>query len=86
MKLDSVEKKIVDSVQRGEWRSIPGLKEARKRHARYAARLASRIQLTAIRGPWAEVGLRRHQGQGGLWTPTATGRYRGYARLQAGAA
>jgi predicted DNA binding CopG/RHH family protein len=37
MKLDPKEKEIVDSVERGEWRSIPGLKEERKRYGRYAA-------------------------------------------------
>lgn len=37
MKLDQQEKEIVDSVERGEWRSIGGLKGERKRYARYAA-------------------------------------------------
>ncbi len=37
MKLDPKEKGIVDSVEQGEWRSIRGLKEERKRYGRYAA-------------------------------------------------
>lgn len=37
MKLDPQEKEIVASVDRGEWRSIRGLKDERKRYARYAA-------------------------------------------------
>ena len=37
MKLDPKEKEILDSVGRGEWRSIRGLKGERKRYGRYAA-------------------------------------------------
>ena len=37
MKLDPKEKELVDSVERGEWRSTGNLKDARKRYARYAA-------------------------------------------------
>ena len=37
MKLDPQEKAIVDSVERGQWRSVRGLPEERKRYARYAA-------------------------------------------------
>ena len=37
MKLDPKEKEIFDSVERGEWRSVRGLKDERKRYARYAA-------------------------------------------------
>jgi len=37
MKLDPEEKAIAGSVERGEWRSIPGLKGARRRYGRYAA-------------------------------------------------
>lgn len=37
MKLDRKEKEIADSVERGEWRSIPELKEERKRYGSYAA-------------------------------------------------
>ncbi|MBK5295194.1 MAG: antitoxin [Acidobacteriia bacterium] len=37
MKLDRKEKEIADSVERGEWRSIPELKEERKRYDGYAA-------------------------------------------------
>ena len=36
MKLDANEKEIVESVERGEWRSIKGAKRARSRYARYA--------------------------------------------------
>ena len=36
-KLDSKEKELLDSVQRGEWRSVRGLKGERKRMGRYAA-------------------------------------------------
>ena len=37
MKLDPKQKDIADSVERGEWRSIRGLKAERKRYSRYAA-------------------------------------------------
>lgn len=37
MKLDRERQAIAGSVERGEWRSIPGLKGARKRYARCAA-------------------------------------------------
>jgi predicted DNA binding CopG/RHH family protein len=37
MKIDPKEKAIADSVDRGEWRSLPGLKEERRRYGRYAA-------------------------------------------------
>ncbi len=37
VKLDAKEKELLDSVDRGEWRSIRGLKGERKRYGRYAA-------------------------------------------------
>jgi predicted DNA binding CopG/RHH family protein len=36
MKLDANEKGIVESVERGEWRSVKGAKRERSRYARYA--------------------------------------------------
>lgn len=36
MKLDGWEKRIRESVQRGEWRSAPNVKRERSRYARYA--------------------------------------------------
>ena len=36
MKLDADEKEIVESVERGEWRSVKGVKRERNRYARYA--------------------------------------------------
>lgn len=36
MKLDANEKRILKSVERGEWHSIRGAKEDRGRYARYA--------------------------------------------------
>ena len=36
MKLESDEKQILESVERGEWRSVGGLKRERSRYARYA--------------------------------------------------
>ena len=36
-KLDSKERGLLDSVERGEWRSVRGLKGERKRFGRYAA-------------------------------------------------
>ena len=36
-KLDSKERELLDSVERGEWRSVRGLKGERKRFGRYAA-------------------------------------------------
>ncbi len=37
MKLDSNEREILESVERGEWKSVQGLKRERKRYAGYAA-------------------------------------------------
>jgi len=36
MKLDADEKDILDSVERGEWRSVGGPKRAQSRYIRYA--------------------------------------------------
>ena len=36
MKRDTDEKDILESVERGEWRSVKGGKRARNRYARYA--------------------------------------------------
>ena len=36
MKLDKEEKEIAESVERGQWRSVPGLKREGSRYARYA--------------------------------------------------
>lgn len=36
MKLDENEKEILESVERGEWRSVNGVKRQRSRYARYA--------------------------------------------------
>ena len=49
MKLDPKEKNIVDSVERGEWRSIPGLKGERKRYSGYAAATFRKDQRVNIR-------------------------------------
>lgn len=49
MKLDTKEKQIVDSVERGEWRSIPALKRERKRYGRYAAATSRKDQRVNIR-------------------------------------
>jgi predicted DNA binding CopG/RHH family protein len=37
MKLDPRETELLHSVERGEWRSVRGLKSAKKRYSRYAA-------------------------------------------------
>jgi predicted DNA binding CopG/RHH family protein len=36
MKLDPSEKDILDSVEKGEWRSVRGLNQERKRYGAYA--------------------------------------------------
>lgn len=36
MKADADEKQILDSFERGEWRSVEGAKRERSRYARYA--------------------------------------------------
>ena len=36
MKLDGAEKAILESVERGEWRSVKGVKRDRGRYIRYA--------------------------------------------------
>jgi len=37
MKLDASEKHILASVEKGEWRAVPGLNQQRKRYRGYAA-------------------------------------------------
>jgi predicted DNA binding CopG/RHH family protein len=37
MKLDPGEKELLDSVEKGEWRSVRGLQQERKRYKGYAA-------------------------------------------------
>ena len=37
MKLDAGEKEILDSVEKGAWRPVRGLKEEKKRYMSYAA-------------------------------------------------
>jgi len=49
MKLDPKEKEIVHSVERGEWRSIPGWKGERKRYGRNAAATFRKDQRVKIR-------------------------------------
>ena len=49
MKLDRQEKEIVDSLKRGEWRSIRRLQEERKRYARYAAATSRKDRRVNIR-------------------------------------
>lgn len=49
MKLDPKEKEIVHSVERGEWRSIPGWKGERKRYGRYATATFRKDQRVNIR-------------------------------------
>jgi predicted DNA binding CopG/RHH family protein len=36
MKLDATEKDLIESLERGEWRSAPGSKRVRERYARHA--------------------------------------------------
>ncbi len=48
MKLDGEEKAILESVERGEWRSAKGVKHARSRYAGYAkATFARTVALTS---------------------------------------
>ncbi len=49
MKLDPKEKEIADSVERREWRSVPGVKGERKRYGRYAAATFRKDQRVNIR-------------------------------------
>ena len=68
MKLDTDEKDILESVERGEWRSVRGAKRERHRYSRYAKatfrkdrRLNIRISskdLEAIQKRALEEGLR----------------------------
>jgi predicted DNA binding CopG/RHH family protein len=37
MKLEQEEKELLESVEKGEWRSVAGLKQERKRYSGYAA-------------------------------------------------
>lgn len=49
MKLDPKEKAIADSVERGEWRSVPALKKERERYRGYAAATSRKDQRVNIR-------------------------------------
>ena len=49
MKLDRKEKEILDSVERQEWKSVPGLKSEKKRYSRYAAATYRKDQRVNIR-------------------------------------
>lgn len=49
MRVEKDEKEIAASVERGEWRSIPGLSSARKRYSRYAATTYRKDQRVNIR-------------------------------------
>lgn len=49
MKLDTGERMILDSVEKGEWRSVRGLKEEKKRYAGYAASTFRKYRRVNIR-------------------------------------
>lgn len=49
MKLEKDEKEIADSVGRGQWRSVSGLKRERERYARYAKATFRKDQRINIR-------------------------------------
>jgi predicted DNA binding CopG/RHH family protein len=48
-RLKSQEKALADSLGRGEWRSIKGLEEERKRYSRYAAATSQKDRRVNIR-------------------------------------
>ncbi|MDI6773547.1 MAG: antitoxin [bacterium] len=48
-KLDSKEKELLDSVERGEWRSVRGLKGERRRYGLYAAATVRKDRRVNIR-------------------------------------
>jgi predicted DNA binding CopG/RHH family protein len=48
-KLEPKEKELLDSVERGEWRSVRGLKGERKRYSRYAAATVRKDRRVNIR-------------------------------------
>jgi len=86
MRLDADEKRILDSVERGEWRSIKGGKRARSQYVRYARatfrkdrRLNIRISskdLEAIQKRALEEGLPYQTLVGSLLHKYASGRLR----------
>ena len=49
MKRDANEKKILESFERGEWRSVKGAKRDRSRYARYATATFKRDRRLNIR-------------------------------------
>jgi predicted DNA binding CopG/RHH family protein len=48
-KLDTDEKELLESVERGEWRSVRGVKREATRHARYARTTFQRDRRVNIR-------------------------------------
>ena len=87
MKLDASEREILESVERGEWRSLKGAKSGRSRYARYAkatfrkdCRLNIRISskdLEAIQKRALEEGLPYQTLISSLLHKYASGRLRG---------
>ena len=72
-KAQETEKKIVESVERGEWRSVRGLKSDRTRYARYRqaalARLRDHIEHFRVYG---SPGTGPNAGGGTLWCVAAS--------------
>jgi predicted DNA binding CopG/RHH family protein len=56
MKLDPSEKDLLDSVEKGEWKSIRGVKEERELYAGYAASTFRKDQRVNIRISGKDLG------------------------------
>ena len=60
MKLDTVEKQLLDSVERGEWKSASGGKSARTRYSRCAKatfRKDRRLNIRLSMRAWSSVSV-----------------------------
>jgi hypothetical protein len=55
MKIDAGEKELLESVERGEWKSAPGGKRERTRYSRYAKatfRKDRRLNISSLARTW----------------------------------
>ncbi len=67
MKLNKQEKKIAESVERGEWRSVRGVKKQRKRYQDYARATVRKDKRVNIRMSEKDlIGLQKKAMEEGL--------------------
>jgi hypothetical protein len=74
MKLDADEKELLDSVERGEWKSAKGAKRERVRYSRWLLDLEPSLGRRASERPMRSVGSGHGEGaQGRHRTPRTAG-------------